>query len=89
MSKELVDVLNSICALLERYEEVGWFSVLERIRMLAVNEVAGARQEIRSLFGGMGSLSDVVLCRDGTFDKRDNDEFDRLRRQLYELSGKS
>lgn len=45
------------------------------------------RYEIRSMYGGAGSLNDVVICdKDGNMDRDINVKFDKLRCELYELS---
>jgi hypothetical protein len=49
-------------------------------------EYAAMRPEIRRMYGGMGSLNDIVLCREGCMLKKENEEFDVLRERLYELT---
>ncbi|BDW89396.1 DUF6966 domain-containing protein [Thalassospira tepidiphila] len=44
------------------------------------------RLQVKGLFGGMGSLNDIVLFHsDGTVDRNGSTEFDMLCSQLYEL----
>lgn len=44
------------------------------------------RLQVKGLYGGMGSLNDIVLFHsDGTVDRSGSAEFDMLRSQLYEL----
>ena len=44
------------------------------------------RSQIKSLFGGMGSLTDLVICKsDGTMDRELNIVFDVLRQKLYDV----
>lgn len=42
--------------------------------------------KVKRLFGGMGSINDVVVMRqDGTVDVKSSDEFDEIRKQLFSL----
>lgn len=43
------------------------------------------RQAFRNFYGGMGSLNDLVLHRDGKVLLIENDELDQLRSDLFEL----
>ena len=45
----------------------------------------GVRAKIVSMYGGMGSLSDLVLYRNGQPMIRENNELDGLRSELYQL----
>jgi len=40
---------------------------------------------ILSLYGGMGSFSDIILYADGSILVRENIEFDKLRNRLHDL----
>jgi len=42
-------------------------------------------RDILSLYGGMGSLNDLVLYIEGVPDVKINDEFDVLRAAVYDL----
>jgi len=74
--------------------------VIELLRIGAFNDWAVALEKIKagfefdpkysslkllSMYGGMGSLNDVVLYRDGQPLISENNELDTLRSQLYEL----
>jgi hypothetical protein len=44
------------------------------------------KRQVKSWFGGMGSLNDIVVFRaDGAVDRDASDEFDKLRSELYNL----
>lgn len=62
-----------------------WANALEKCR----GEIAGSPNataaKILSMYGGMGSLNDLVLYRNGLLLMAENDEFDILRSELYEL----
>ena len=41
---------------------------------------------IKRMFGGMGSINDIVIMRsDGAVDVKGSDEFDEIRKQLFSL----
>lgn len=42
-------------------------------------------RNILRLYGGMGSLNDIVLYKDGQPPIKENNEFDELRSKLYHL----
>lgn len=62
-----------------------WAGAFDRLRLQVAADTEGARINIRALFGGMGSLNDLVLQRDGIALVVENDEFDMLREELYQL----
>lgn len=44
------------------------------------------RSQIKGLYGGMGSLNDIVLFRpDGKVDRASNEQFAELKNELYQL----
>lgn len=63
-----------------------WARTFDRRGQQADTGPEGARVDIRGLFGGMGSLNDLVLQKTGLPLVQENTEFDELRGQLYELS---
>ncbi|MFC5769826.1 DUF6966 domain-containing protein [Thauera sinica] len=66
----------------------GWATALKNIKMDLRIDPEHALSQLLSLYGGMGSLNDVVLYRDGQSLVAENMEFDTLRSQLYELCQK-
>ena len=63
----------------------GWAARLEELEIRMDAEPMSARPDIAQLFGGMGSLNDVVIYIDGRPPTRENDEFDNLRTELFKL----
>lgn len=64
----------------------GWS---HQLKLLAEKNISpdDLRYEIQKLYGGMGSLNDIVICnQEGKMDKEANIEFDTLRSQLFDLS---
>ena len=42
--------------------------------------------KVKKLFGGMGSINDLVVMRqDGTVDAKSSDDLDEIRKQLFSL----
>ncbi|MGE8435539.1 MAG: DUF6966 domain-containing protein [Pseudomonas palmensis] len=66
-------------------EVEGWTAALEGIREDFHSDPKYASSKLMSMYGGMGSLNDLVLYSDGQALVVENNEFDMLRAQLYEL----
>jgi hypothetical protein len=75
--------------LLSAYDETSWADALRRLALdidtdIDIDEL---RRRVRSLYGGAGSLNDIVLhATDLDKMRRDNNEFDELRNILYEAA---
>lgn len=77
-----------MAALLGEYDEQSWASALGFLAAEyddAPTEVAG---KVLACFGGMGSLNDVVLYRDGDIAMDANERLDALRHEVYSASRK-
>lgn len=61
-----------------------WASLLEELRCEMHAEPSDAASKILSLFGGMGSLNDVVLYKNGVPLVAENDELFKLSALLFE-----
>ena len=62
-----------------------WANALEGCILSLSSDPAGVRSRILSMFGGMGSLNDLVLYKNGQPMIRENNELDDLRSELYRL----
>jgi len=62
-----------------------WALVLEKFHGEITNNPTVISARILSMFGGMGSLNDIILYRNGQPLAQENSEFDTLRSKLYEL----
>lgn len=60
-------------------------AALEQIRRRFDKNIVDMSYGFLSLYGGGGSLNDVVLYRDGKVLVAENGEFDLLRSKLYEI----
>lgn len=62
-----------------------WANALDRYHREIANNPSVTAARIRAMYGGMGSLNDLVLYRNGQLMVAENDEFDTLRLELYQL----
>lgn len=83
----IVETLHRLSQLLTmRNPDSAWGRRLDALARKNTLCVEDLRFQIKGLFGGMGSINDIVLfCSDGTVDRKGSGEFDALRTALYEL----
>lgn len=62
-----------------------WAVALEKLKAGFESDPGRASLKLLSMYGGMGSLNDVVLYKDGQPLVSENNELDSLRSQLYDL----
>jgi hypothetical protein len=83
----IANLLSEMANLLESYGESSWAVAFHRLAREALVAEAQVLEEARGMFGGMGSLSDIVLYGpDGSLLRKENERFDELRSELYRLS---
>lgn len=87
--------LNDIEVILTRMIELlrigafnDWAIALEKIKTGFEFDPKSSPSKLLSMYGGMGSLNDVVLYKDGQPLILENNELDALRSHLYELCKK-
>ena len=57
-----------------------WANALDRINERCAGDIDSLRYNLKRLFGGMGSLNDLVVCGpDGSMDHELNEKMDFLR----------
>lgn len=76
--------LSRMTQLLRGADELGWARALENIEQRLPYDPEEVARSVLRLFGGMGSLNDVVLYRNGSLLLGETDEFDALRTHLFE-----
>ena len=81
--KELRKILLEIIELLEFVGETGWIITLKRLYADNVSSPKDWLREIKGLFGGMESFTDLVLMRNGIICIDENNRLDQLRDRLY------
>ena len=62
-----------------------WANALEKFRGEIANDPSATSAGILSMYGGMGSLNDLILYKNGQPLVAENDEFDALSSELYRL----
>lgn len=87
--------LNDIEVILTRMIELlrigafnNWAVALEEVKTGFEFDPKYSSLKLLSMYGGMGSLNDVVLYKDGQPLISENNELDSLRSALYELCKK-
>lgn len=78
-------ILSRMAELLRLGGRADWAGALEKYHNEIVSEPSATTGRILSLYGGMGSLNDLILYSNGTPLVNENNEFDALRSQLYEI----
>ena len=84
--------LNDVDVILARMIELlrvgkfdDWAVTLEKIKKGFQVDPKHSSLKLLSMYGGMGSLNDVVFYKDGQPLVLENNELDNLRTQLYQL----
>ena len=78
-------ILARMVELLRIGEDYDWANDFEKLRGKIATNPDETAYEIRISYGGMGSLNDIVLHRNGQPLTTENDEFDALKTELYNL----
>jgi hypothetical protein len=85
---KIVNLLIPVIQLLARYEK-DWSEVMRGLLDNYVNLTYSATKKeaalliMKSMLGGMGSLSDLILYKDGKMLIEENDQLDDLLDELY------
>ena len=85
---ELIDINFVLARMVELLRLGGldtWADSLERSRKNTQKNIELEKNTILSMFGGMGSLNDLVLYKDDKPLIKENNEFDELRKKLYAI----
>ena len=85
---DLAATLAEMSVLLRACGDEFWAAHLDRCRVRLERSDFRGVVILRELFGGMSSLNDVVLQRDGRMPVADNDRFDLLRGKAGDLCGR-
>ena|SRR5215813_10309760 len=90
LADELLEQLTRLEGLLARMAESRWALAMvrcrEEVERRRDDSLPDAARLILTMFGGMGSLNDVILYRDERFVRAENDEFQRQKERLWELA---
>ena len=78
-------ILSRMAELLRLGGLADWAGALEKYHNEIATDPSATTGRILSLYGGMGSLNDLILYSNGTPLVNENNELDALRSQLYDL----
>lgn len=81
--KAINDIITAMIDLLEDFDQSNWAHSLKTANEKFKKDATEGKQDIKLLFGGMGSLNDVVLASGGKYPVEENEKFDALRTSLY------
>ncbi len=84
----MIDIIDKIIVLLKYSEEKFWLSYFQNLREQCLNHQDNNelyRSVLKSFQGGMGSLNDLVLHKNGIPLIDENNKFDKLKDELFEL----
>lgn len=82
-------ILQELITLLEKSKETNWSASLRSLMQAltgCVDDIERnyVKSQLKRIFGGMGSFSDLVLFNDGKVLIAENNQLEKLRRELYE-----
>jgi hypothetical protein len=80
----LAETLGAMVALLNDYEKADWADQIGRCKMLNERSDFYGVERLPQLYGGMGSLGDIVLQKDSVLATEDNAKFKALRSKAWE-----
>lgn len=84
-SQKIEIILIKMAELLRIGERYDWADTFEKLSEQISFDPFNTIIKIRSSYGGMGSLNDIVLHKNGQPLTTENDEFDTLSTELYKL----
>lgn len=79
------DTMARLSAVLRKAAQTRWADLIDSIRQELAEDPDQAISRTLRLYGGAGSLNDVVLYRDGQPLFQENQELDALRTRLFDL----
>ena len=82
----LLNAMRDLQRHLEQNDELFWSAHVEKAADEVARSDAYGVSRFLGLFGGMGSLNDLVLHADGTPLHSENDQLDALRSRAWELA---
>lgn len=84
-SHEIKLILKRMAVLLRLGNCDDWATAVERFHNEIGSSYNATTSNILGMFGGMGSLNDIILYKDGQPLSAENAELDFLRSSLYQL----
>lgn len=84
-SNDINIILSKIIKLLRTGELEDWAITLEQIKNSTTTEQNSKKLQILSLYGGAGSINDIVIYKNNQAVIAENNKLAKLTTQLYEL----
>ncbi|WP_145648474.1 DUF6966 domain-containing protein [Pseudoduganella lurida] len=81
---EVQKLLGKIEQLLRSNGCASWADRVRVVKLVLVEDPVAGKSEVLSMFGGLGSLSDIILYSNGTPLIAENDILQELRQELFE-----
>ena len=81
----VVKKMQRMATLLELGGYAEWSASIYKMAEKYTIDPDGTKHTFRNFYGGMGSLNDLVLYRNGKVLMSENDELDQLRNDLFNL----
>ncbi|NWC93016.1 MULTISPECIES: DUF6966 domain-containing protein [unclassified Pseudomonas] len=81
---KIMEIMNRISELLRVSDEDEWALRIDEYRIELPKDTTYVLSKIAALYGGMGSLNDIVLYRNGQPMIAENNELHKLRSELHE-----
>jgi len=83
--KQIQFVMEKMTVILRSGALYDWAITLDKLRDEIALEPNATARTILAMYGGMGSLNDIILYRNGQPLISENNDFDLLRSQLFEF----
>ncbi|WP_410457938.1 DUF6966 domain-containing protein [Pseudomonas fluorescens] len=81
---ELTAIMLRISELLRLGDRLDWATLLDEYRAELPHNTTDTLSKISLLFGGMGSINDIVLYKNGQPMIKENNELDQLLSKLHD-----
>lgn len=78
------EIIDSVITLIRDTDQNDWLLPLVDAKSMLISDPSSARRKIISMYGGMGSFSDLVLYKDGHLLIEESNKLFSLRALLYE-----
>ncbi|WP_414739751.1 DUF6966 domain-containing protein [Microvirgula aerodenitrificans] len=78
-------ILKKIVELLNAGAESDWAAALEKIKAEFEENPKIMSDKLLAMYGGMGSINDIILYKERRVLVAENNEFDFLRTRLYKI----
>ena len=81
---KIEEIIDLMIELIKDTDQNDWLLPLSNIKNMLLNEPINAKRKIVSMYGGMGSFSDLVLYKNGHLLIDESNRLFSLRALLYE-----